>query len=467
MLRAAGILLHITSLPGGCYVGDMGFEAYKFVDALAEFGQTYWQVLPINHTMPEYDNSPYSAVSSYGGDPVLISLEKMARDRLIGSPPACESSEWVNYTKAWEVKRRALTKAFRRSNRRDFNLFKETTTWLNDYATYMAIRERYGPWPNWPREVKINPTLVEFYKFVQFVFWSQWSELKQYANSRGIFIIGDLPIYLNLDSADVWRHVEYFKIENGRPIYVAGVPPDYFSSTGQLWGNPVFNWDVLERDGYKWWLDRLAHHLKAFDYVRLDHFRGYVAFWEVPWGEKTAERGRWTRGPGEKLFNAVRERLGVEKLIAEDLGYITPDVEKLREELGIPGMRVLQFAWDGNPANVHKPHNYVKNLVVYTGTHDNNTAVGWFSEEATPKARREFKTYANCSGEVNWCFIRLAYMSIADVAIVPIQDVLGLGSWARMNKPGTTGGNWRWRLSTHPPIEVWRRLKRLVKIYGR
>lgn len=464
MLRGAGVLLHVVSLPGGCYVGDVGPEAYRFVDSLADTEQTYWQILPIYHTLPEYENSPYNAVSSYAGDPVLTSLDKLVEDKLLDATPQCEPTDRVNYIKAWEIKSRALAKAFKKGKRlADYKTFKDTTSWLEDYAAYMALRERYGPWPNWPKEVNISQQRVEFFKFVQFVFWRQWADLKHYANSRGVFIIGDLPIYLNLDSVEVWRHREYFKIADGRPAYMAGVPPDYFSSTGQLWGNPVFNWEAIERDQYRWWVERLRHLLSAVDYVRLDHFRGYVAYWEVPWGEKTAVRGRWVPGPGERLFKKVQ----LDRLVAEDLGYITEDVVTLRDMLGIPGMKVLQFAWDGNPANPHKPHNHVKNSVVYTGTHDNNTAVGWFAKEASPKAKREFLTYSSCRDEINWCFIKLAYMSVADVAIIPMQDILGLGEEARMNKPGAVGGNWRWRLVDHPPAGVWRKVKKLTRLYGR
>ncbi|MCX8137446.1 4-alpha-glucanotransferase [Pyrobaculum aerophilum] len=468
MLRGAGVLLHITSLPGGCFVGDLGPEAYKFADSLAYAEQTYWQTLPINHTVPEYENSPYSAVSSYAGDPVLISLELMKRDGLIDSVPQCPPAERADYIKAWEVKRKALEKALKRAGRlSDYRHFKDVTPWLDDYAYYMAMRERFGPWPVWPKE-EPPPASLELYKFAQFVFWTQWERFKEYVNSLGIFLIGDLPFYPSLYSVDVWRNKKYFKVgEDGRPLYVAGVPPDYFSATGQLWGNPVYNWEALERDGFKWWVNRLKHAVTVFDYVRLDHFRGYVAYWEVPGGETTAVRGRWAPSPGRRLFEAAAAAVDLGRLIAEDLGYITPEVEALREELGLPGMRVLQFAWDGNPANPHKPHNHVKNAVVYTGTHDNNTAVGWYKEEATARARREFKKYSNCAGEVHWCFIKLAHMSVANVAIVPVQDLLGLGSEARMNRPGTVGGNWKWRLGAQPEPRVWKRLRDVTRTYGR
>ncbi|MEM1598206.1 MAG: 4-alpha-glucanotransferase [Pyrobaculum sp.] len=468
MIRGSGVLLHIASLPGGCFIGDLGPAAYEFAQWLAYAEQTYWQVLPINHTLPEYENSPYSAVSSFAGEPLLISLDLLKREGLLGDVPQCPPVARADYVKAWEVKGGALEKAFKKGRGlRDYALFKEEAAWLGDYAYYMAMRERYGPWPKWPKDAKPPRQRVEFYKFVQFVFWRQWEELKKFVNSLGIFIIGDLPFYPSLDSVDVWKNRRFFKVgEDGRPLYVAGVPPDYFSPTGQLWGNPVYNWDALEAEGFRWWVERLRHNLAAFDYVRLDHFRGYAAYWEVPGDAPTAAHGKWVKAPGRRLFEAVASETG--RLIAEDLGYITPDVEELRDWLGIPGMRVLQFAWDGNPANPHKPHNYVKNLVAYTGTHDNNTAVGWFFEEATPRARREFLTYSNCRAkEVHWCFIRLVMMSVADVAIAPAQDLLGLGAEARMNKPGTVGGNWRWKLAEMPPRQVWDRLRRYTRAYGR
>ncbi|AET33957.1 4-alpha-glucanotransferase [Pyrobaculum ferrireducens] len=468
MLRGAGILLHITSLPGGCYVGDLGPEAYKFAEGLADAGQTYWQTLPINHTLPEYENSPYNAVSSFAGDPVLISLDLMKKDGLVDQAPQCPATERADYVKAWEVKRAVLEKALKKARAlSDYRNFVDKTPWLEDYAYYMAMRERHGPWGRWPDEAPPR-RLVELYKFAQFVFWSQWERLKQYVNDLGILLIGDLPFYPSVDSVDVWRYRQYFKVgDDGKPLYVAGVPPDYYSATGQLWGNPVYNWEALERDGYRWWVERLRHMLEVFDYVRLDHFRGYLAYWEIPGGETTAARGRWAPSPGKRLFDAASAAVELGRLIAEDLGYITPDVEALRDELGLPGMRVLQFAWDGNPANPHKPHNHVKNSVVYTGTHDNNTAVGWYLQEASPRARREFRQYSNCREAVNWCFIKLAYMSVADVAVVPMQDVLGLGPEARMNRPGTVGGNWRWRMAKQPEPRQWRRLRSLARLYGR
>ena len=477
MLRDFGVLLPVFSLPGGCQVGDVGPEAYKFAEFLAEAEAAYWQVLPLGHTAPEYDDSPYSALSLLAGNPPLISLDKMAQDGLLTrSPPRCETTGRADYEAAWQIKRRYIEEAF--EERRGWREFEEfaarNSWWLEPYSRYMVLREAYGaPWTKWPREAKegaLSEKLTQraqFYQYVQYVFWSQWLALKQHLNGLGIFIIGDLPIYPAHDSVDVWEGRRYFKLApDGTPLYVSGVPPDYFSSTGQLWGTPVYDWNAMRQVRYAWWARRLRRLLEVFDYIRLDHFRGYAAYWEVPYGEETAVRGRWAPGPGEELFRAVEDALP--RLIAEDLGLITPDVVELRRRLGIPGMRVLQFAWDGNPANEHKPHNYEHNLVAYTGTHDNNTLLGWWREEASPRARREALAYmGGCRREINWCFIRLLFSTVADVAVVPIQDVLGLGGEARINKPATPRGNWKWRLPSQPPPAHARRLRRLAKLYGR
>jgi len=437
-LRGFGVLLPVFSLPGGCHVGDMGPEAYKFAEFLAE----------------------------------------AARDGVLArTPPQCRQADRADYEAAWRMKRRYLEEAFEgRRGWRDFEEFAARNSWwLEPYGRYMALREAYGaPWTRWPKELRDGADLPEglarrarFHQYVQYVFWSQWLDLKRHVNSLGVFIIGDLPIYPGHDSADVWEGRRYFKLApDGTPLYVSGVPPDYFSPTGQLWRTPVYDWGAMRRERYAWWARRLRRLLEAFDHIRLDHFRGYAAYWEVPYGEETAVNGRWAPGPGEELFRAVEDSLP--RLIAEDLGLITPDVVELRRRLGIPGMRVLQFAWDGNPANEHKPHNYERDLVAYTGTHDNNTIVGWWLEEATPRARREALAYmGGCRGAVNWCFARLLFSTVADAVVVPIQDVLGLGSDARINKPATPRGNWKWRLHAQPPPAHARRLRRLAKLYGR
>ena len=472
-------MLPVFSLPGGCHVGDMGPEAYKFAEFLADAEATYWQVLPLGHTAPEYDDSPYSAVSLMAGNPPLISLDKMAQDGLLTkTPPRCPPAERADYEAAWGLKRRYLQEAFEAGlGRGEFEEFAAANGWwLEPYGVYMALRETYGsPWVGWPPEFKrpgahLPEKIAKralFYQYVQYVFWRQWGDLKRHVNSLSIFVMGDLPFYPAHDSVDVWEGQPYFKLApDGTPLYLSGVPPDYFSPTGQLWGTPVYDWEALRRGGYLWWTRRLRRMLEVFDYIRLDHFRGYAAYWEVPHGEETAVNGRWAPGPGEELFNAVEDAL--QRLIAEDLGLITPDVVELRRRLGIPGMRVLQFAWDGNPANEHKPHNYERNLVAYTGTHDNNTVVGWWRGEATPRARREALAYmGGCRGAVNWCFMRLLFSTVADVAVVPIQDVLGLGAEARINKPATSRGNWKWRLHAQPPPTYARRLRRLARLYGR
>lgn len=480
MLRGAGVLLPIFSLPAPHGVGDMGPAAYRFVDFLKEAGQTYWQLLPLHPVLAEYDNSPYSSTSSFAGEPAYISLELLAERGLVKRPLAELPRGRADYEAARAYKMKALAEVEKPG---DLDDFVGRNEWLEDYALYVALREHFGrPWVEWPRELRDRDPAalrrwreklrgrVELEYKLQYFFWEQWHELKRYANSQGVFLIGDLPIYPSLDSADVWAHRELFKLdEEGRPKYVAGVPPDYFSPTGQLWGNPVYDWDAMRAEGFKWWLDRLKHALSAFDYVRLDHFRGYAAYWEVPAGETTAVNGRWVPAPGAELLDRARSELGELKLIAEDLGYITPDVIELRDRFGLPGMRVLQFAWDGNPANEHKPHNHVKNSVVYTGTHDNNTIVGWFFHEATPRARREALEYMGkrSAKDINWAFIRLAYSSVAEAAVVPLQDFLGLGPEARINKPGTRGGNWVWRLAELPSRDLARRIRRLARLYGR
>ncbi|MGC8973388.1 MAG: 4-alpha-glucanotransferase [Thermoproteus sp.] len=481
MLRGAGILLPLFSLPGPHGIGDMGPAAYRFVEFLRDAGQTYWQLLPLNPVLPEYDNSPYSSTSSFAGEPAYISLELLAEQGVLRRSASAEfGAGRADYEAARAYKVKIIAEAERP---KDLDEFVGRNEWLEDYALYSALREYFGrPWVEWPRELRDRDPAalrqwreklrrrIELEYLLQYFFWTQWRELKRHANSLGIFLIGDLPIYLSLDSADVWAHRELFKLDaEGRPLYVAGVPPDYFSPTGQLWGNPVYDWDAMRKEGFRWWLDRLRYTLSVFDYVRLDHFRGYAAYWEVPAGEKTAVNGRWVPAPGGELLERARGELGGLKIIAEDLGYITPDVIELRDRFGLPGMRVLQFAWDGNPANEHKPHNHVKNSVVYTGTHDNNTIVGWFFHEASPKARREALEYMGrrSAKDIHWAFIRLAYSSVADVAVVPMQDFMGLGPEARINRPGTRGGNWVWRMTELPGRALARRIRRLVRLYGR
>ena len=491
MRRGSGLLLHITSLPGSPLVGDLGPSAHEFLELLREARQRYWQVLPLSPTSPEHDNSPYSGLSAFAGNPILVSPQLLAEEGLLtreelSSLPTGDPSR-VDYGAAYQHRQRLLRLAFSRFRPGgDYDRFVDSNSWwLDDYALYVALREHFGgaDWGSWPEPLRRREPReleawrgklrerVELELFVQFKFFEQWGRLRSHARRLGVQLIGDVPIYVSYDSSDAWSNPRIFKLGRDlRPLYVSGVPPDYFSRTGQLWNTPVYDWDELKREGYGWWVRRMRHAASLFDAVRLDHFRGYVAYWEVPAGERTAVNGRGSRGPGEDFFRAVMRAAPGLQLIAEDLGLITPDVVRLRESLGIPGTKVLQFAWDGRPDNPYKPHNYERNFVVYTGTHDNNTIVGWFFTEASPRARAEAMRYMGLrdAREVNWAFIRLAMMSVADVSVFPVQDVLGLGPEARMNRPGTTGNNWLWRLRSMR--DLWRavgRLRELTEAYGR
>ena len=491
--RSSGILLHPTSLPGRCGIGDLGEWAFRFVDFLAESGQRLWQVLPLGPT--GYGDSPYQSFSAFAGNPLLISLEKLVEEgalaaQVLEAAPRFPSHR-VDYGAVIPYKLRVLRESFAHFRRRASSEQQEAfaafcaaeESWLEDFALFMALKAHHGgvPWDAWERDIAVRqPEAVArwrraladeiaFQKYLQFQFFRQWAAVKRYANERGIRVIGDVPIFVAYDSADVWAHPELFHLdEAGQPTVVAGVPPDYFSPTGQLWGNPLYRWDVMAEDGYAWWIARLRATLRLVDIVRLDHFRGFVAYWEVPAGAKTAERGRWVKGPGAAFFHAVREALGDVSIIAEDLGVITPEVEALREAFGFPGMKVLQFAFSTGAQNPYLPHNYERNCVVYTGTHDNDTTVGWF--RSLPEDERAFcLKYLGTEGrEIHWDLIRLAMMSVADTVVIPLQDVLGLGSEARMNYPGRLGGNWTWRYTEGALTEAaCERLVELVETYGR
>jgi 4-alpha-glucanotransferase len=504
--RSSGILLHPTSLPGRFGVGDLGPEAYRFADFLGASGQTLWQVLPLGPT--GYGDSPYACFSAFAGNTLMISPELLVRDGLLdeadlASVPASDDDERrVDFERANDLKQRLLEKAFARFRqtpeaglRSSFQAFcQHYSAWLDDYALFRALKDAHGgvAWNEWEPSLvrrdrqalaRVREELhqsVEAQKFYQFLFFKQWFALKAYCNERAVKLIGDIPIFVAQDSSDVWTNPEQFKLdERGVPIVVAGVPPDYFSATGQLWGNPLYNWGRMRADGFRWWIERVASTLQTVDILRIDHFRGFAACWEIPGGDKTAERGRWVEAPGRELFTAIREALGRLPIIAEDLGVITPDVEALRDDFGFPGMRILQFAFGGDPQNHDLPHNYHQNVVVYTGTHDNDTTVGWFESEAgTGSTRdaaqiereREFcLKYLHSDGrEIHWDFIRTVLASVADTAIVPLQDVLGLGNSARMNLPNSTSGNWAWRYKQGAlTADIGPRLKELTRLYGR
>lgn len=502
--RASGILLHPTSLPGRFGIGDLGPAAHRFADFLIASGQSLWQVLPLGPT--GYGDSPYACYSGFAGNTLLISPEKLLDEGLLNQEELDEIQtlppEMVDFGRAHEIKERVLTKAFTRYQRTTdtefrsaFETFSEqNSSWLNDYALFRALKTEHGgrAWHEWEQSlVRREPAAlarartklqeqIEAHRFAQFLFFKQWFELKGYCNERGISLIGDVPIFVAQDSADVWTNPEQFKLDrNGIPTVVAGVPPDYFSATGQFWGNPLYSWETMLEDGFKWWIERVRAILQMVDMARIDHFRGFAACWEIPGGDKTAERGRWVEVPGKELFSAIRKALGELPIIAEDLGVITPDVEKLRDGFGFPGMRILQFAFSSDQKNIDLPHNYHRNVVVYTGTHDNDTTVGWFNSVAGEgstrtaeqiRAERNFcLKYLHTDGaEVHWDFIRAVLASVADTAILPLQDLLGLGTEARMNLPNSTKGNWIWRFADEALTEERaERLSDMTETYGR
>ncbi len=495
--RGSGILLHITSLPSPYGIGDLGAGAYRFVDFLAEANQSFWQILPLNQTCTVYGNSPYSSFSAFAGNTLLISPEIMAEDGFLSRAdiedhPAF-SKESVNYTSVTRYKEKVLGLTFESNkdkleHNHEFREFcSENSGWLDDYGLFISIKKCFNKvdWGKWPEELRDRneDALKEWRersweiilkeKFFQYIFFKQWYSLKHYCESKGIRVIGDLPIYVNYDSADVWANPEIFKLDNEKkPVFVAGVPPDYFSATGQLWGHPVYDWNALKETGYLWWIKRIEHNLKFFHMFRLDHFRGFVGYWEVHANEKTAINGRWIEAPARDFFDMLLKYFKHLPIIAEDLGVITPDVREIIKLFKFPGMRVLLFAFGEDlPTNPYAPHNYIKDCVVYTGTHDNNTINGWFKNETNPEDKRRIFDYIGrdvAVKEVHWELIRLAMRSVANMVIIPMQDVLGLGERARTNLPASTKGNWSWRLAPErlSPLII-KRLSEMTRIYGR
>jgi 4-alpha-glucanotransferase len=502
--RASGILLHPTSLPSDYGIGDLGVEAFKFVDILREAGQTYWQILPLGTT--GYGDSPYQCFSAFAGNTLLISPEKLVEDNLIDKAAVSEHPDFsdhkVDYGAVYKWKNEILSQAYEGFHhitsvdlRGKFETFcQENAWWLDDYALYRSIKAEHKqmPWYDWPDELKLRDadtiskaseqclTQIQAEKFYQFLFFRQWFALKEYANDNNIKIIGDIPIFIALDSADVWCNQNKFKLNaDGTAKVVAGVPPDYFSKTGQLWGNPIYDWDAMRRDDFSWWTARVQLTLKTVDVIRIDHFRGFAAAWEVPGEDETAENGQWVDVPGRELFTALKRSLGDLPVIAEDLGFVTPEVEELRDEFNFPGMRILQFAFGGDANNHDLPHNYNTNCVAYTGTHDNDTTVGWWLSQAGKGSTRNKKTisrerefclkYLNTDGkEIHWDFIRAVWASAANTAIAPMQDILGIGTEGRMNLPASTASNWQWRLTNDAiKSEHIKCLRELTEIYGR
>ncbi|HYI07749.1 MAG TPA: 4-alpha-glucanotransferase [Thermoanaerobaculia bacterium] len=471
--RTAGVLLHPTSLPGSYGIGDLGDELVAFLDWAQSAGMRIWQVLPLNPT--GYGASPYGCLSSFAGNPLLISPQRLLHEGLLDPDDVANvprfSDEHVEFDTVQTYKSQLLHTSWKRFEERAtaeqraalqaFVEAGEQREWLDDYALYMALKESAGgaPWWKWDAALVArdeealtaartgHAEAIQFWQYVQFLFFRQWSLVREAAHARGIRILGDVPIYVACDSADVWGNRELFQLdEQGEPTVVAGVPPDYFSATGQRWGNPLYRWDVMRETEYRWWVARVRTNLRFADIIRLDHFRGFAAYWEIPAEEKTAVHGRWMPGPGNALFDALRTGLGDLPLVAEDLGFITEDVHELRKSTGLPGMKILQFAFAQNDS-VHLPHRYEPSTVVYTGTHDNDTARGWF-ESASDDERENALAYLGCTNadDIAWGLIRAAYTSVAETSIVPVQDILSLGSDARMNTPGAEQHNWSWRL---------------------
>lgn len=503
--RSSGILLHPTSLPGPWGIGDLGPEAYHFVDFLNSARQSWWQLLPLGPT--GYGNSPYMCFSAFAGNPLLISPEQLVEDGLLEpkalSRPPSFPSDHVHYSVVIKKKRQLLQQAYQKfqadasaTHRQDFLVFREKhASWLEDYALFMALKETHKgqAWTKWEEDLILRkPTVLQrrsrqlrermnFHRYAQYLFFQQWAALRHYAQSKGIRIIGDLPIYVAHDSSDVWSHPDLFYLdEKGQPTVVAGVPPDYFSATGQRWGNPIYRWDIRAQSGFQWWVDRFKANYALVDLIRVDHFRGFESYWEIPAGEPTAINGRWVKGPGHDLFTALTNTFGELPIIAEDLGVITPEVETLRDAFSFPGMKILQMAFGNDPkAHDYRPHHHTQNCVVYTATHDHNTTVGWFttnSGKETTQTQQEIEEertfvlrYLNADGrEIHWDFIRLAMSSVAKLAIFPLQDLLGLDSNHRMNRPGTLKGNWEWRFQKAQLTEgICQRLRDLTGLYDR
>jgi len=468
--RSSGILLHPTSFPGPFGIGDFGPEAYKFIDFLAETGCGLWQLLPLGPT--GYGDSPYQCFSAFAGNPYLVSPDVLIAEGLLSKEDLVGMPKWdparVDFGELYRWKPALLDVSYSHfmtmNNlpiQHEFDEFcDQSASWLDDFALFMALKDANGgvAWSAWPtnqrkRELgaldkarKLYSDSIIRQKYRQFLFYRQWNSLKSYVHSKGIQIIGDIPIFVALDSADAWSHPDLFYLDDASiPTVVAGVPPDYFSPTGQLWGNPLYDWEKHEKTGYKWWIERIRATLSTVDIVRIDHFRGFAGYWEIPGGAETAEKGRWVVGPGAKLFHAIRAELGDLPIIAEDLGEITPDVFELRDMFNLPGMKILQFGYSG-PDNLFLPHLYKSNCVVYTGTHDNDTAVGWY--QSAPKEEREFyHRYMNRdSSDVAGDMLRSIWGSVAVFAVAPLQDLLRLGPEARMNFPGKVGGFWSWRM---------------------
>ncbi len=495
MKRSAGILLSVSSLPSKYGIGCFSESAYQFVDWLKAAGQTYWQILPLGPT--SYGDSPYQSFSTFAGNPYFIDLEEFIQMGIL-TEEECEAADLgmkeddVDYYKMYYNRYPLLKKAYQRSQiqkDKEFGIFCQENKWLEDYSLFMAIKDEFHGlvWNEWDEEIRLRKTgamesyrgkLAEeigFYQFLQYYFYKQWTKLKQYANENGIKIIGDIPIYVAFDSADTWAHPELFQLdESNIPTAVAGCPPDGFSADGQLWGNPLYDWEVHKNTGYEWWISRLAHCFQLYDVVRIDHFRGFDEYYSIPYKDTTAVNGHWEKGPGMDLFRAVEKALGKKEVIAEDLGFMTDSVRRMVQESGFPNMKVLEFAFDSRDTgsrNDYLPHNYGENCVAYTGTHDNQTIQSWFdtiSEEERQIAREYLCDEYTPDSQLYKSFIGLIMRSKANICIIPMQDYLGFDDQSRMNQPSTVGENWKWRMTRADlSQELCEEIKRMTQIYGR
>lgn len=493
MDRSSGVIMHISSLPGKYGIGTFGEEAYKFGDFLKEAGQKYWQILPLGPT--SFGDSPYQSFSAFAGNPYFIDFDLLRKDGLLEkedyeSVDFGSNEEDIDYGIIFRNKMKVLRKAYENSKSKDIKELKlfieEEDAWLDDYALYMSVKNSFDlrSWQTWDEDIRLRKPEamfkykeelkddISYWKFLQFEFFKQWTKLKTYLNELGIEIIGDMPIYVAEDSADVWANPDAFMLdkETLRPLKVAGCPPDIFSATGQLWGNPIYDWNHMEKEHYKWWIDRIRQSFKIYDVLRIDHFKGFESYWSIPYGDKTAENGEWVKGPGIKVFNAIKDALGDVNIIAEDLGTLTEETIKLRNDTGYPGMKILTFAFDSDYNNPFLPHNYDKNFIVYTGTHDNDTVRGWMEKTGEKEYVEKAIEYLKLTEEegYSWGFIRSAWSSVADIAIAQMQDFLDLGNSARMNLPSTLGINWRWRMKARAyDNKLAKRMKEMTKIYGR
>lgn len=496
MKRNAGILLPITSLPSRYGIGCFSQSAYDFIDWLKDAGQSYWQILPLGPT--SYGDSPYQSFSTFAGNPYFISLESLVAEGVLHQKE-CDDADFgdtpgsVDYEKLYKSRYALLYKAYQRSwitENHDYQHFvRKNKWWLSDYALFMAVKEQYNnvSWDQWPEDIRLRKEsameeyykelypYVEFHQYMQFKFYEQWSDLKAYANQKGVRLIGDIPVYVAMDSADAWAHPELFQLdEKNVPLAVAGCPPDGFSATGQLWGNPLYRWEYHKKTNYEWWISRLAYCFQLYDILRIDHFRGFDEYYSIPYGEESAVNGHWEKGPGIELFQCMEQHLGRHEVIAEDLGYVTDSVRWLVRESGFPGMKVLEFAFDSRDtgsANDYLPHNYTENSVVYTGTHDNETIVGWLdsiTEEERQAARDYMCDQYTPKDQLYLSFISLAMRSNAKTCIIPLQDYMGLDNSCRMNKPSTIGNNWKWRVTKEDlSEELQEKIRTITKRYGR